>query len=210
MSRILVTLSMMTCAAIFSLTTGCQTSASLRMYSLSHPGQSVSPQWKTVISRIADDNTVDVYLSDIEAWRLVDHSHSLENESGQIVHVHMFLSPHAGRTPIASTACNATIRHMIFTPTAAGEYGGGLFIMPAVSAGRSQFQGTITDGRLKLLHQSGEFIDRLGAAGVRGSLRAAHDPLTVRRIELRLDMLRRQRFGQTAAARNAPTQNDDR
>lgn len=76
-----------------------------------------------------DANTFDIYLTDLppEAVRRLHDAGggdggSVEREplegGGQIVHLHVFLWPEAGRSPIDFDASNATITHAVIVPAA--------------------------------------------------------------------------------------------
>jgi hypothetical protein len=186
------------CLALALVLAGCGPAASIQMRSIHAPDRVVAPTWRTMVANVVDDNTVDVYLSDIPLERFESPTDTMSDVEGQIVQLHIFMRPKAGRTPIADTACNATIRHLILTPRAAGEYGGGIFIMPTSDVGDASYTATVFDGQLKLLRSAGAFEDRLGVAALRGSLRVPHDPKMARTIEKRVETLRFRRFGPAA------------
>ena len=73
----------------------------------------LTPQFTTAAYFPTDQNTADIYLSDIPASELANPATDLTGKGGNIVHIHVFLIPSAGMTPIENTACNITVRHLI-------------------------------------------------------------------------------------------------
>jgi hypothetical protein len=143
----------------------------------------VSPDFRVRSYIPKDMNTADLYLSDIPTERLLDPSDSLADAVGSIVHIHLFLVPIAGSTPIDSTACNATVRHVVLAGPrgpaldrpAVGVYGGGGFLLPDDTPGARSFSGDLFDATMKLTHATPGFIDRLGASRMRGEFAVRRD-----------------------------------
>lgn len=130
-----------------------------------------------------DKNTADLYFSDIPSERLLDPSDNLANAVGSILHIHLFLVPVAGETPIDATACNVTVRQIVLAGPrgasgkhpAMGIYGGGGFLLPDDNPGANSLGGNLFDATLKLTHSTPGFVDRLGAARMSGTLSARRD-----------------------------------
>jgi len=161
----------------------------------------------------SDQNTADLYLSDIPASRLADPSDNLDGVSGNIIHVHVFLMPEAGLTPIDDSACNLTVRHLILTGGIASEaadgqtpaegvrtggigrgvglYAGGGFCLPSSSPGDSVFAASILDAKMRLVKCGPGFADRLESASMSGELETIRDDRTARAISERMDSLTR-------------------
>jgi hypothetical protein len=95
---------------------------------------------------------------------------------GVIVHVHMFMRPRAGRTPIATTASTAMIRILVLANGEMGLYGGGGFFMPSKAPGGASCGGALRLGTVHLLRATPGFVDRLGPAYFSGSFVARRDP----------------------------------
>lgn len=143
----------------------------------------VSPDFRVRAYIPRDMNTADIYLSDIPSEQLLDPSDSLAHAVGSIVHIHLFLVPIAGSTPIDSTACNATVRQIVLAgprgpagdEPAIGVYGGGGFLFPDDTPGARSFSGNLFDATLKLTHATPGFVDRLGAARMSGDFAVRRD-----------------------------------
>lgn len=141
----------------------------------------LEPQFQAYVA--ADANTVDFYLSDLPAQAFADDA-DLSQFSGSLVHVHMFLAPRAGSTPIAFTASTATVRQVIFSAGQVGMYSGGGFLLPSGKAGDDVFGGTLRDASLRLTARSPGFVDRLGPADFASSLRVPRDVARARRMAM--------------------------
>lgn len=113
--------------------------------------------------RYNDNNTADLYLTDLPR-EVLDPEADLTDISGQLTHIHMFMNPRAGRTPIDATACSFSVRHVVVARGQIGVYGGGGFMLPKGRPGDDRFGGRIEDATLRLVSASAGFTDRLGAA----------------------------------------------
>jgi hypothetical protein len=169
----------------------------------------LTPQFTTAAYFPTDQNTADIYLSDIPASDLANPGADLTGASGNIVHIHVFLIPSAGMTPIENTACNITVRHLILAgrsaPTpggsdakpgtaqipAIGLYGGGGFMITGSDPGDDDFSGTIRDASVRLTRSSPAFTDRLGPATVAGKFSAPRDDKLARLIAARFEQISR-------------------
>jgi hypothetical protein len=155
---------------------GCGTYAKL---SLESPlsGATLSPRLSTIAYTFNDENTVDIYLTDLSLDQLASpfEDNSSGWPTGQMMHIHMFIRPSPGKTPIEPQSSNCTIRHLILAPGATGLYGGGGFLLPTSSAKSGTFGGRITAGTLRLQASSENFIDALGPTGLRASFKVKED-----------------------------------
>ena len=152
----------------------------------------LAPAYTSAAYTFTDENTVDIYVSDLspdelsQAWA-TPTTDQPGRPVGQITHIHMFLRPQAGRTPIDPNASNATIRHLILAPEGAtGLYAGGGFLLPGSTAASGTFKGSIKSGTLALDAASPNFTDALGAARFRASFKVRRDDELARTIALRL------------------------
>lgn len=154
----------------------------------------VKPDFQVRAYIPADKNTADIYLSDIPTERLLDPADALADAVGSVVHIHMFLTPVAGSTPIDATACNATVRQVVLAGPlgaagdrpALGVYGGGGFLLPDDTPGARSFSGSLFDATLKLTHATPGFVDRLGAARMSGDFSVRRDDALARAMSQRL------------------------
>lgn len=173
-------------AAAGAAVPGCGSSA-LKIHS---EQATVEPQFVTAVYRAADANTADIYLSDIPEGALVERlSRGAAGEPGNIVHVHLFLRPKAGRTPIDFDASNMTLTHVVLTGSAMGIYGGGGFMLPSWRLGADTFGGRIKRATLRLVESDPGFSDRLGPSTLSGRVTARKDDELAGQISDRLTML---------------------
>ncbi|MCB9845226.1 MAG: hypothetical protein H6811_04475 [Phycisphaeraceae bacterium] len=121
-----------------------------------------------------DANTADLYFTDLERDALRGDLKSL---TGELVHVHLFVEPKAGKTPIQSTAVNAAVTHIVMVSGEAGVYSGGGFLSTAGTPGDGSLGGTMSGGTLRLERATPGFADLLGASRLDASLSAPLDPM---------------------------------
>jgi hypothetical protein len=147
--------------------------------------------FRTAVYRYQDENTADLYFSDLTTEQLEAIASGRSRaevapEGGQILHIHLFLTPSAGRTPIEFTASNVTLTHIILSGDAVGVYGGGGFLLPsrtfAVEPGRDRFGGDMRNATVRFLGSTEGYSDQIGSASLDGNLNARLDPETASRI----------------------------
>jgi hypothetical protein len=148
----------------------------------------LAPDLRTTAAVWQDTNTVDLYLTDLPRAAL-DPTAPLDGITGNIVHIHMFLAPRAGRTPIEDTAQTATVRHLVLSRGLAGVYAGGGFLQPRTSFARDRFAGTMNAGTARLIAADPGFVDALGPARIDTEVLARRDPRTARLIAARLETI---------------------
>lgn len=146
---------------------------------------SLVPRGRVVVYSAQDESTADVYLTDLRADQL-ESTEPIWASTGSLVHIHLFIRPRAGRTPVEPTASTASVRHVVLTGGPVGVYGGGGFLMPSDMPGDARFSGAITAGTVRLIHASPGFSDRLGAADISGSFRAVQDDAMAALVAARL------------------------
>lgn len=170
---------------------GCTWTPSTTVFSVESVGSPsvLTPNLPFGVYVSSDANTADLYLTDLPLERLADAKDPLAELSGTIVHVHMFLVPSAGRTPIDPTACNASIRQAILSSGAVGIYSGGGFFYPSDSTGAREFGGQLVQGTLRLSRATANFDDLLGPARASGSLRTTLDEPATAAIAARMESL---------------------
>lgn len=113
--------------------------------------------------RAPDTSTAEFYLSDIPL-RDLSEADSFDQLDGTIVHIHLFIRPMPGKTPIEPTASSATIQAVVLARGEVGLYGGGGFLLPSGTPGDDTLGGSIEEGSIRLLASTPGFVDRLGAA----------------------------------------------
>jgi hypothetical protein len=146
----------------------------------------LAPRLITRAYAFEDENAVDIYLSDLAPEQLAVPWDNAGQPVGQIIHIHMFIRPQPGRTPIEPDALNATIRHTILAPDGAiGVYAGGGFLLPATRAGSGEFVGTIASGTLRLDAATPNFMDALGPSSFKASFSVRQDDELASRLAAR-------------------------
>ncbi|MBL8745493.1 MAG: hypothetical protein JNK58_03960 [Phycisphaerae bacterium] len=152
--------------------TGCSGSATL---SIRSDTAIIQPTVRTAVYRFVDQNTADVYLSDFPPNTIVDRLTAIEGEPGTIVHIHVFLAPQAGKTPIDFTASNAALKCIVLSGRSMGVYGGGGFVLPASTLGDISFGARVREATVRLVSSREGFADRLGNGWVEGNIEARRD-----------------------------------
>lgn len=170
--------------------TGGGTTSTLKAVSV-EAGGTLVPAPTAMVYRTIDDNTADIYLTDLPLARLADPRDNLADLRGQIIHVHMFLVPSAGKTPVDNTACNAAVRYAIIADGAVGVYGGGGFFFPSAKPGGVVFRGGLREASLRLIRATPDFADRLGNTQLSGQIAADLDETVARVIAAKLEELAR-------------------
>lgn len=156
--------------ALLGGSTGCGSKPGLTLQSVDSGTRFVS-ELPAAVYRFRDRNTADVYLTDLPREAL-DPEADIFGVSGQLVHIHLFVTPAAGDTPIDDTACSASIRHVVISQGQVGVYAGGGFLLPGDKPGEPQFSGKINGATLRLVSSSKGFVDRLGAVEMAGVVKA--------------------------------------
>lgn len=153
----------------------------------------MAPQYRTAVYRAVDENTADIFLSDVPEDALVARLRAPNDEGtpATVTHIRLFLNPKAGKTPIDFTASNATITHVVMSGSAIGVYGGGGFLLPSSDIGSSEFGGRIRNASLRLLQSDDGFADLLGLAEMSGNVRARRDDTFADTISARLVLMLR-------------------
>ena len=151
----------------------------------------MTPDLRTRVFTASDVNTANIYLSDLTMPEL---EHALTNSgagaTGNLIHIHMFLMPKAGETPVDFTAANATVRHYVIADGAVGLYSGGGFLLPGANpTNGNTLSARLGGATLRLTDASGPFADRLESTDVAGGVTATRDEEAVTAIESRLPML---------------------
>lgn len=147
--------------------------------------RSLAPSFATAAYFATDANTADIYLSDLPIERFESGKDTLADATGTIVHLHVFLVPSAGDTPIDQTACNITIRQLVLTGTpqahgrneipTMGLYAGGGFVLPTGTFGEGSIGGSINSASIRLTRSTSGFNDLLGPGSLSGRFNAPQD-----------------------------------
>lgn len=176
-------------AAFFLTVTGCgggsggSTSSKLGLVSRDN-ATALQPVFRTVVYSSSDNNTADIYLTDLPAESFAANAApvAIPGATGVIARIHVFLIPKAGKTPISYDATNATLSWLVLTGDSFGVYAGGGFLLTSSRPGKGSFGGPIRDATLQMVSSSPGFVDQLGHAVFTGSISARHDEELATRI----------------------------
>ena len=137
-------------------------------------GHVLHPALTTQVFTAESLNSADVYLTDIPGVGTPEGVG--EGMTGNIIHIHMFLYPKAGQTPIDFTASNTTITHVVLAKGAYGIYAGAGFLLPSSKPTKgSTFKGNIADATMMPVSATSGFNDLLGWNELSGSINAKRD-----------------------------------
>lgn len=113
---------------------------------------------------VDDINTADVYLTDLSDDTLarIASGEPVPEVSGTLVHIHLFLNPKPGRTPIEPTAANASARIVVLARGNVGVYDGAGFLLAGKSLEKNRASGTLRNAHTRLSRATPGFQDLLG------------------------------------------------
>lgn len=133
---------------------------------------------------VQDRNTADVYLTDLSPTTLARLTEGAIGPeiSGTLLHIHIFLNPKPGRTPIEDTAASATARLVVIARGQIGVYDGAGFLMPGRSLRKGSAAGTLRNAPTRLTRATDGFTDLLGSSRMEVSFGAKSDEPTAAAI----------------------------
>lgn len=142
----------------------------------------LSPALEHRAYRYTDSNTADFFLTDLpeELWT---PDADFRNVSASIVHVHTFIEPRPGRTPIADGASNVTVRYLVVSRGMVGLYGGGGFLWRSGEPGDANAGGELRGASMKLVRSTPGFQDVLGPSELNGTFSARKDVEKAAKLE---------------------------
>ncbi len=147
---------------------------------------------RTRVYSYHDDNTADIYLTDLTDAQLTSffqNNADWSQISGTMVQIHLFLDPKPGRTPIEPTAANASIRYVIISAGQVGIYDGAGFMLPGQRPGKDTISGSFNAAPVRLTRATEGFSDPLTPARVDMSFDAKLDELASPELRARIDAL---------------------
>tara|TARA_E500000318_G_scaffold2060_1_gene2849 strand:+ start:165349 stop:165978 length:630 start_codon:yes stop_codon:yes gene_type:complete len=147
---------------------------------------------RTRVYTYHDDNTADIYLTDLSDDQLTSFfktNADWSQISGTIVHIHLFLDPKPGKTPIEPTAANASIRYGIISNGQIGIYDGAGFMLPGEKPGKGSISGSFRAAPLRLSRATPGFADPLTPARMDLSFDSKLDPSASPELQARLDAM---------------------
>jgi len=170
-------------ALAFALLTGCSTTRFSDMLpgsgtpelrsSLS--GNSLPANLPTRIFAPSKIGVADLYLTDLPE-ELLRNGGDLSTYKGIIIHVHSFLRPRAGKTPIDPDATTAVTRVFVLTGDGnAGLYAGGGLFLTSDDPKAATFEGSLRGATLYLSRATAGFDDLLGPSRLAGLIAGKRD-----------------------------------
>ena len=168
-------------ALIFALALpacGAKTKADARLVSAQFPVD-LAPDLTTRVYSPRNDSSADIYLTDLDQQALTRAlADPADPTTGTIVHLHMFVRPRPGKTPIDATALSATVRYLVLARGQAGVYDGGGFLLPEGTPGRETFSASVPSATVRLAALTPAFVDRVGRGDLRIRFKAERDEPT--------------------------------
>lgn len=169
----------------------------------------LSPDFR-VLAYVRDEGeqAADLYLTDLSDDGIAaffDDSGAWTALKGSIVHLHLFIRPYAGRTPIEPTAANAAVRWAVLAEGELGVYTGAGFVLPNRTITGDKLTGNLSGATLRLTHATPGFHDALGPSRLSMGFTAERDEETARALAQRLDAIARRAMPvEVPAPDNAP------
>lgn len=154
----------------------------------------LNPDFRVQAYRSDDRNSADVYLTDLsdeDLTKLFAEGGSWGEVEGQIVHLHMFVRPKPGRTPIEGTAASCTVRYIVLARGEIGVYDGAGFLQPGWAPGSDKFAGGVKQASLRLTRATDRFRDLLGPSQLTLRFSAKQDDETAGSLAARTEALSR-------------------
>jgi hypothetical protein len=178
------------CLILSAPLTGCSGPSNAASFRASESGPELRTEATTRLYMASDRNTADFYLTDIPLATLRDPTQDAQLR-GVLVHIHMFVAPRAGETPIDDTACSVSIRQLVLAGDQRGLYGGGGFLLPRGTAGKPGYGGRVSNATLRLVGATPGFSDRIGPGLFNADFGADRDERVAREVGARLDEIAR-------------------
>lgn len=145
-----------------------------RAASTSPEGGSLSLDLPTRCFTARDGNWADFYLTDLPA-EVFHAGADASTMRGTIFHLHMFLNPKAGRTPLSPSASTCIVRVLVIADGQIGVYGGGGFMSRGGGVDEASLTARLRAGTLELTRATPGFADALGQAVVSGTFSCPRD-----------------------------------
>lgn len=179
-------------ALLASPLAGCRTGSGIQAVGLTgtQGDAEIEAGFPTAVYSMDKSGNTDIYLTDLPPAAF-DLGFPAGEINGQIVHIALFITPRATRTPISDDATNAVIRHAVFAGGAEtpifGIYEGAGFVLPGGTPGKDRFTGDIAGASTALLSSTPGFPDLLGVTVTDVWFSARLEQITARLIRRRLD-----------------------
>jgi hypothetical protein len=161
-------------AALLAGCTGAGGGGATRVGSVSPSGGVMGMNPTTRAYAHQDRNSVDFFLTDLpdSVWL---GGADVTGLNGVIVHVHMFITPRAGRTPISTSASTCSVRVLVLSNGEMGLYGGGGFLTRSGTPGEPALSARVARATVRLTRATSGFEDALGASVFEGGFSCTRD-----------------------------------
>ena len=178
-------------ALLFFIISGCSTAGGLlsnrplEVHSMGLERVILKPDCSTIVCTNGFANEGDIWMTDIPLELL----ESGEFQDGLILHFQVLWTPLAGKTPLASTSTNLSIKLFIVSDGEVGIYGGGgyCWLSGNPEDGMTLY---IEDATIAIQTQGDRFADLLTPATMLGKVHSIADPMTAHQIANAAALLR--------------------
>ena len=158
-----------------TLSWGCtwtgSTKGAIRAQSLGDDPVLLQANFKNVYFAYDPNNEPSFILCDVPLNQIT----SGEGTSAQVLHVQLLWDPVAGRTPMESSATNASIRYVVIANGEVGVYSGAGFALYSGNLTDKRVTLTLRDASLQLQEATAGFNDLLSPAHMTGTITATRD-----------------------------------
>ncbi|MEL7472480.1 MAG: hypothetical protein AAGK04_04115 [Planctomycetota bacterium] len=153
----------------------------------------LEPEVRLAVYAPHDEQTANIYLTDLSRDE-IDGDIPIQDATGVLIHIHLFLNPQPGRTPLDHSAVSATVRLFVLAAGEVGVYGGGGFIRPRGRPGDYSIAAELDHATLAPTDATPLFADLLGPSVMKARFTALRDPPRATRIaDIMAEILRRAR-----------------
>lgn len=144
------------------------------------------------VSQATDRNTADIYLTDLsddELSAIFAEPQDWSGITGTLTHIHIFVAPEPGKTPIESTAASATIRTIIIANGQIGVYDGAGFLLPGGSVTKGRVSARVRNAPMRLTRATPGFADPLVTPEMDLSFSVRPDTQAASELDARVEAL---------------------
>ncbi|MAI66746.1 MAG: hypothetical protein CMJ26_02575 [Phycisphaerae bacterium] len=131
----------------------------------------------TIVCTEGFANEGDIWMTDIPMEQIV----SGDFINGQIIHFQVLWTPVSGKTPLASTSTNVTIKHIIISDGVVGVYGGGGYCWKYGNP-KDGMQLNIEEATVAIEEQRAQFDDLLSPATMVGRVSSVPNKTIAKQI----------------------------
>ena len=138
----------------------------------------------TIVCTDGFANDGDIWMTDIPMDQII----SGDFDNGQIIHLQVLWTPVAGKTPLASTSTNVTIKHIIISDGVVGVYSGGGYCWKYGNP-KDGMQLAIEEATVSIKEQQAQFDDLLSPATMVGTITSVPNREIAKQIAYAVDRI---------------------